>query len=373
MDALFRPLPRHSRRPAHALVRDRLLACIQEGALKEGDRLPPEPDIAARLGVSRMTANRAILSLVSDGWLHREKGKGTFVAKAAGTPALRVAIGIPEDPVAALDDHYFGALYWKLRAEFARRSIGVEAIPLRGGLAKAAQLAGGLGLVAVSPSKAVLPELRRIADSGAPVVLLGSFWDDDALGAVDSDNILGATLAANHLADLGHRNILFLGACPGDSNTRDRVRGFQTALKARGIDPGVPIMMPAVEPFSPETVQALTARLTGEDRPTAVFAAGASLAVQLLGLAHNLGLSVPESLSVVGYDDPAFLSMAYPPITTVRQPLAEMAAAACDMVAGRLGGGEPAADRRMLDPELILRSTTAVPRPDFIPGGKSYA
>ena len=165
----------------------------------------------------------------------------------------------------------------------------------------------------------------------------------------------------NHLLDRGHKRLLFVGACPGDANTRDRIRGFRLATAARGVltDESHLIVAPEAEGLDQPHLAALIERLRSPERPTAIFAAGARLALQVVGAARNLGLSVPEDLSVVGYDDPDFLALAYPSMTTVRQPLAEMAAKAVELMFDAARTGDPRPRQEVLAPDLVVRESTA--------------
>jgi len=360
MNRFGQPIDRSAAMPAHTQVKDRILDLIRSGTLRQGERLPGEPELATMLGVSRMTANKAILALVGDGWLAREKGRGTFVAREAEPVATRrCAVVIPEDPARALDTHYFGGLYWPIHTALERHGIRTDVLRLTANLeAQEAE-----ALIAINPPKEAIEELLRFQLVNGPVVVVGAAWEHYGLSVVDSDNLLGAAVAVNHLAELGHERVIFLGACPDTSNTIDRVRGFRTAMKSRGLrceDDDI-LLAPTAFGFNEEIEAELSRRLTGANAPTAVFAAGAFLALQTQGLAHRLGLTVPERLSVIGYDDPEYLRIAYPAISTVRQPLAEMAEVACDLVVAQLRSGDPRPERRLLDPTLIIRGSTAPP------------
>ncbi len=353
MERLGEPIDKRGEVPAHSQVRHRILGLLEDGALRPGDKLPPEPDLAQRLGVSRMTANKAILGLVAEGRLVRAKGRGTFVAPPE-SHLSSCEVVVYSDITYALQDHYFGALYWGVHARLAK--VGVPTALIRPDWADATP-DPRVATVAINPREADLETLARRA-AEAPVVVLGASWAPPGVGSVDSDNRLGAALATAHLADLGHRRVAFLGACPDTSNTRDRLAGFREALAARGL-------APSGEAFELEALgvgEATEARLLDlvAEGTTAVFAAGSRLAMGLLGLARRVGLRTPEELSIVAYDDPDFLSLAYPAITTVRQPLAQMAERACDSLLSP-SGGSPPLGAALLAPVLVVRGSTAPP------------
>lgn len=360
------PVIKNSPLPAHKQVREKLLALIKSGELGPNAKLPSEPQIAERLGVSRMTANKAILSLVSEGWLVREKGRGTFVAPAP-TALQRGAVAIVPDIIpAALEDYYFGAIYWNLQVLLSEHGLPVEVVRLDDSIAE--KVSQGTGLVAVNPPESTVAHLSELRRRGVPVVLVGASWRDCEVDSVDSDNLLGPALAVNHLADLGHRRILLAASYPTTSNTQDRVRGFRIAMKARQLEavPGDEFMAPGYT-LSEEQIAEVLRRI--RDGATAVFAAGPRLAMQMLVVAQKERIPVPERLSIVGYDDPSYLSFAHPPITTVRQPLADMAKLAFKLIWNSYREGERPPRRHVLDPQLVVRGSTA-PAPEAEPQAK---
>lgn len=363
MNLFSKRINRETTIPAHTQVRTEILDLIREGILRVGEKLPPEPEIAQRLGVSRMTANKAILALVGEGLLTREKGRGTFVTEGRPAKLQRCIVAIPEDLSTALDNYYFGALYWAVHSELQGRGVTVGVERLSSSISD--QVTGGpdCGFIVISPAESSLDDLLAFSRQGSPLVILGASWGDYGFNLVDSDNFLGSALAVNHLADLGHRRILFIGAAPDSSNTVDRVRGFRLAMKGRQIplQDGDVWVIDHTEGLDTAAENILSALLVKEHRPTAIVAAGPVLAMQVLSVAQKCGLNIPEDLSIVGYDDPTFLKLAYPPITTIRQPLATMARSACNLLLNRLESRDPRAAKEVLDPELIIRSTTCVP------------
>ena len=332
---------------------------IRSGVYGEGDQLPNEPQLAEALGVSRMTANKAILSLVSVGVLRRLKGKGTFVCGPLSIQSkLRCAVMISQDPLIALENDYFGRIYWKIHASMLER--GVETIFVRHELGKSDLPAGVNGVIVIAPTEDTLEDLSKLGRAGIASVIIGADWHSDWISSVDSDNVLGAALAVTHLVNRGHERILFVGGLPQFSNTVDRQRGFWLAVKAHRLpnDSATELMMENAIAFSGEETLALERLLTADRRPTAIFAGGAAIAMHVLATASRLGLSVPDQLSIVGYDDPSYLKMAYPPITTVQQPLREMAQRASEILLDKILGGDPRAIRFAIDPVLIVREST---------------
>lgn len=346
--------------PAHAQIRRRVRELIRSGRLVEGHRLPAEPELADALGVSRMTANKAILSLVQEGLLTRERGRGTFVARIDLIRKLRCTIALTGDPERAIEDYYFGALYLDIQRRLSDRGADVRVVRYAGSPWREPERHGDGALLFINPPQPSIPDLVDYARGCGPVVVVGSAYGGPGISRVDSDNVLGAMMAVQHLIGLGHRRIGFLGACPGDSNTCDRLRGYQSALLLNGLvaRPEDTLMLGSSRVDEPGERDAVESFVRAEDRPTALFAAGAVLGMAAVSAAHKARLSIPEQISVVAYDDPHFLSVAFPPVTTIRQPLSAMAEAAVAEVVRRVEVGATAHDDRFLTPELVVRAST---------------
>lgn len=348
--------------PAHLQVRQRILAAIHASGLGSGDPIPSEVDLAEVLGVSRMTANKAVLALVAEGWLTRHVGRGTFVAEAARRGLARCVILIkPSAASGARDDHYYGGLYWGIREQFMASDVRLDVAALTPDALEGLADLGDTGIIALNPDREGAALLSSWACRGVPVTVLGSSWESGHLDSVDSDNLLGAALAVSHLVDLGHTRIGFAGAFQDDSNTQDRLHGFRIATKSRGI------VVPDEDLYfgddlgelSPESQDRLTVRLSRPDGVTAMVVGGANLALQVLGIATRIGRAVPESLSIVAYDDPKFLTITHPPLTTIRQPLDEMAAQACSLLTQRRMNPSDGYRQILFDPSLVVRQSTA--------------
>jgi len=263
-----------------------------------------------------------------------------------------VALRVQVEP--ALEDYYLGALYWRIQSTLAARKVAVVPIDLATLIQEPVRCDG---VIAISPDRDPLCKLVRAVGPEIPVVALGSSWADTGAVCIDSNNVLGAALAVDHLVAAGHARIAFLGALPNDSNTQDRVRGFRDSAARHEL--------PRIDESVWLTRSALSFDAEFEDRffgfvereeISAVFVGGAHLALRLVMAAQRRGIALPHQLSIVGYDDPMFMSIAHPGITTVRQPLDTMAMSACEVIMG----GEVERNRmQVLDPILLTRQSVA--------------
>ncbi|UUV30761.1 LacI family transcriptional regulator [Amycolatopsis roodepoortensis] len=203
----------------------------------------------------------------------------------------------------------------------------------------------------------VTPVASLEAVPGTPVVAVDPHTGPSTVPTIDSDNLRGAQLATEHLLELGHRRIGFLAGRPDLESAELRKTGYLRALTAAG----VPIDEDLIRlgAYDPE-ISARSARelLTGADRPTAVFAANDISAIATVGAAADLGLSVPDDLSVVGFDNVPESALCTPPLTTVDQPIREMGHRAITLLISLISGEPEKETHITLSTGLVVRRST---------------
>jgi DNA-binding LacI/PurR family transcriptional regulator len=207
------------------------------------------------------------------------------------------------------------------------------------------------------------PDIEAALGKSVPVVFAGlrEDWGD----SVAVSNSLGAKLATQHLIDLGHRRIAYLTTRSVEQRAgQARHRGYQSALRAAGAPAGPPIHWePGGERATIKGREAsLRDELGGPDGATAVFCSNDIGAIALLEYADRHDIRIPGDLSVVGFDDVHLASLARISLTTVRQPLDEIARVAVETVLGRMAGGVTGPPRHVqVSPSLVVRTSTAPP------------
>jgi len=224
--------------------------------------------------------------------------------------------------------------------------------------------------------------LADLAESDVPVVAMWQGTTLDLIPGVQVDNGLGIRTAMEHLVGLGHRRIAFIGGrLLGD--IRERQAAYIEAASAiLGEIPAGYVQHVANTPEGGEG--ALGAMLRVVPRPTAIVVSTDTLAIGVLRAALLRGIRVPAELSVIGFDDISMASVTVPSLTTVRMPIAPMAAAAIDLLVGSASGdggedvrantGGTAVDGassrseraivRVFPPSLVVRGSTAAPPPE---------
>lgn len=194
--------------------------------------------------------------------------------------------------------------------------------------------------------------------------------DPEGLVSISIDNAVGAQLATSHLLDLGHRRLAFVSGALRSVNRKDRYRGFTTAIELAGVDPSDAIVWPGATAEAFGDVEAAelgrtAARdlLSSDNPPTGLVAVNDMCALGVCRGIRDAGSEVGRDVSVVGFDDIVLADLYDPPLTTIRQPIRDMAAAAVAELRARIESPEVRQGRSLLlRPELVVRQSTAPPR-----------
>jgi DNA-binding LacI/PurR family transcriptional regulator len=205
-------------------------------------------------------------------------------------------------------------------------------------------------------------ELRQLAVAGIPVVVIDPADEPGPdIRSVGTTNWQGGLTATRHLIGLGHRRIAAIGGLPGMWSGRARLDGYRAAMLEAGL--AVDERLVCHDSWAVDRGRWQAARLLSlAERPTAVVAANDEQAFGVLQALRDAGLRAPEDLSVVGFDDLPVAAWAAPPLTTVRQPLAAMAATAFGMLWSSGTGATAQAHHVELATSLVVRESTAPPR-----------
>jgi DNA-binding LacI/PurR family transcriptional regulator len=213
------------------------------------------------------------------------------------------------------------------------------------------------GLLVIAPIDAADDALAT-APSDLPIVAV----EGNASGAYASvgiDQTAGARSATQHLLDLGHDTVFHIRGPSEWMQTQNRVDGWRAALEAAGADVPMPLAGDWTAKSGYEAGRVLS-RVSGL---TAVFAGNDQTALGLLLAFSEEGIRVPEDVSVVGFDDGADVPYYNPPLTTVRQDFLAVGRRAIEMLVEQLESGSRDLEHPLLTPELVVRSSTAAPRP----------
>ncbi len=217
----------------------------------------------------------------------------------------------------------------------------------------------GIVMLQLSGDTDVVGELRS---QQVPLVVV-SCWEDGS-NCVSIDDSAGAALAVGHLVELGHRRITYLSSSLVETRAdADRLEGYERALAAAGLEATKATLRwerPAYLRSDPRILHELERVLASEDPPTAFFVSNDLVAVDLIEALEELGVRVPEDVSVVGFDDIALAGLARISLTTVAQPREHLAGLAVEILLERIEAHETLPFRQVrLAPRLIVRESAA--------------
>ena len=204
---------------------------------------------------------------------------------------------------------------------------------------------------------------KALHETGTPVVLI-SPGKSGGIPSVMMDDEHASMELTNLLLDMGHRRIGFIKGAASQVASTLRYRGFEQALRARGLAVDPQLVRQGEFTFG-SGQQCADELLALAVPPTAIFASNDDMAIGVLASAHSRRLSVPADLSVVGFDDSPLAKLVWPALTTVRQPLFEMATAAVDLLLAAARLGEPGTAKvvpQVLAHDLVVRGSMAPPK-----------
>lgn len=204
---------------------------------------------------------------------------------------------------------------------------------------------------------------RTLLSRRLPIVLVNGFSEEIPAAFISCDDSTSGMLAVNHLVALGHTRIGFTSGPERYVPVRRKLEGYHRAMREHGLD-GEDLVELSL--FGVEGGDAATGRLL--DRGVTAMVCGSDMmALGAIRAARRRGLKVPQEFSVVGYDDSQLVAFTDPPLTTVRQPINDMALAAVRALCDEIAGHEVSRAEFMFAPELVVRgSTAAVPKPSRV-------
>ncbi len=358
-----------SRRTKHRQVFEQVLADIESGRLKEGERLPSEIELVKEFATSRPTVARALRDLQNLGLVERKVGSGTYVRKRQkAAESWRFGLLIPGlgsteifEPIcgqlARLAQRQHHTILWgdfgdkrgeanpdlieQVCNSYIRQTVaGVFFAPLE---------------LTEDKDRINQSVIAALESAGIPIVLLDRdivpFPQRSRFDLVGIDNRRAGFLIADHLIKLGCRRIDFL-ARPGSAPTvMLRIAGYREALLSAGIAPD-PRWVHSGEPTDEKFVQSVVA-----DGATAIICANDLTAANLMRTLDALGCPVPQKIRVVGFDDVRYAELLRPSLTTIHQPCVDIGTIAMQVMLERIENPTFPPRDILAQPSLIVRQS----------------
>lgn len=325
-------------------------------------------DVAARAGVAVKTVSRVL-----NGHPYVSEALKAKVEQAMAeldfrpSVAARILSGAKSNQVALIYDNHSPYYMFQIQKgcwDFCHENgIRLLAQPVDVADPRVGEQVRGLvsethvdGIILSSPVTDCDPVLRALEAMDVPFVRISPGTNHALTSSVFMDDAQAADDMTTHLINLGHRRIGFIKGHPNHMSSDDRLFGYRRALDRVGI--AFEPQLVADGEFDFESgVRAGQYFLDMASRPTAIFAANDDMAAGVLSVAHDRGVTLPDDLSVAGFDDTTLARTVWPPLTTIHQPMAELARTAAEILIG--GGG---ITHRRLPHRLVERASVAPPK-----------
>ncbi|WEK53673.1 MAG: GntR family transcriptional regulator [Candidatus Cohnella colombiensis] len=356
--------------PKYMQLKEQILSWIASGRFRPGDKLPSENELAEQFELSRQTVRQSIGELVSEGWLAREQGKGTFVSRntgerrsATGNRTVGIVTTYISDYIfpsivrgveATLKEHGYRLLISSTDNRKDRERESIEMM-----------LSHSVCGLIVEPTKSAegnpnFDNYFALEDHGIPLVMINERYPDLDCSSVMMDDEAGGWLAVNHLLELGHRRIAAFFKTD-DLQGVARMKGFMRGFRELGLSVDHELLIRyRTEDKEERPHTALGEMLQSAEPPTAIVCYNDQLAVSLLDVIRKYEVSVPEQLSIVGYDDSYLATATEVKLTTVEHPKSLLGEQAAEMLISLLDKGSKAPSQmKLYSPQLVVRQSTA--------------
>jgi len=215
------------------------------------------------------------------------------------------------------------------------------------------------GVILTPPLSDLSAVTSVLEGQNIPFVRIAPGKHTDTYRSVCTNDRESCASMTEQLATLGHQRIGFIIGNPDHAAVMDRYRGYLDGLRSCGLrlDKTLVVQGYNSQPSGVQCARKLL-NVAPTKRPTAIFASNDEMAAGVLAVAHSMGLGVPEDLSVVGFDDAPLASQVWPPLTTIRQPIPDMAAQAVQLLLRNLSGEPADHSKHVLPSSLTFRQST---------------
>lgn len=332
-------------------------------------------DVARHAGVSSMTASRVVNGAANVREALRRRVQAAIEelnyvpnlgARAARAGTMRIGVLFSNPRSSNLGAFLMGAF-----SESSRSGAQLFVEPVAGhprevdAVSKLVAL-GIDGIILPPPLCDSIEAMEILRRAHIPALSFATADPRSHSAAVLIDDFQGARSMTQHLIDLGHRRIAFVRGDPGHSPALRREEGFRVAMAEAGLDVPAAWMPQGFFTYkSGLDVGRDLLECAPEYRPTAIFASNDDMAAAIMAVAHGLDIRIPKDLSIAGFDDTPIASALWPQLTTVHQPIAEMAGTAVammtDIIRQRRAGAVPDVIHHLAPFALHSRDSTAPP------------
>lgn len=341
--------------PKYVLVEDHIRRQIKENKII--DKLPGERALASEFGFSYMTIRKAVDNLVNEGLLYKIPTKGTYVAdrKARKVKTRTIGYFLDSRIAGGLSSPYYSMMFNAIEKQASSHGYSLVYFTdsSESSLEKVLQRMDGVIASCFLRIENLVQEIK----SAVPVVAIDNSVADKTIPSVIIDNFNAEVETVDYLCSLGHRRIAFMTGLEDSDVGKNRYEGYKSGLIKQGVTLDPALVFRGNYTFG-SGVSGVEYFFSLEPRPTAIICANDSMALGALNKLYQMGLEVPDDISIVGFDDIEIARQITPPLTTVSVPVDDIAGCAFDMLK-KLIDGKPLDNRHVaLQAHLTVRGTS---------------
>lgn len=361
----------NSRLPIYMKLKNAIIQSVKSGELKPGSMMPTEQELCNTYGISRFPVRQAMEELVGEGYLHRTRGRGTFVCEelpGADAAKDREMIGII---LGFLGGGFSGQILAGFEKQARKRGYATLVSCSEGNADEELNCiermvehgASGI-LVFLCDESRIKDKLQKLKESGVYIGLLDRNPGFPDLDYVGSDNTGGAYTAVRHLAMQGYRNVVFVSDKSNASSVNERLEGYLKAVSDFGLQSVTRIdikedlgryPMPMYRFFLDQLKDELVD--LRKHLPIGIFAVNDGVALQCMRILQAEGMEIGREVGLVGFDNEKECEYAPVPLTSVAQNGLLIGQSAADTAIDKLEGKTATVFKSFVPTQLVIRKS----------------
>lgn len=343
-------------KPKYILVEDKIRQAIKNREFV--DKLPGERTLAKEYGFSYMTIRKAIDNLVAEGILYKVPTRGAFIADRKSAKKKTHVIGyfLDKSIIAGLTSPYYSLIFNALEKQATKHGYSLIYFSDIDESNTFTQLNKIDGVIV-----SCFPRIDNIIhdfNTHVPVVAIDNSSSDKTIPSVIIDNFNAVSQSVDYLCKLGHKRIGFMTGLDDSDVGKSRAAGYRNGLNNNGIKFDEDLVYRGNYSFKSGLAGA-EYFLALKDRPTAIICANDTMAIGAMRKATQENLSVPDDISIIGFDDIEVSSQIDPSLTTVAAPIDKIAKHALNMLISQIQNKEIENKHIALPAKLVIRGTCA--------------
>lgn len=330
----------------HEIIEKHYISLIEQNMVSAGDQLPSENEIANQFKVSRHTVRQALTYLVQEGWIYKERGKGSFFSNKKNTEVKKNVAVL----TTYISDYIFPKIISGIEEELRRKGYNLLLFNSNNDIHNERVCFENIinqdiaGLI-VEPAQSTINNLhhdsiKKLEKKNIKYIAINANCDEENSAYIVVDDEQGGYKLTNYLLELGHRSIAALFKAD-DLQGEKRRRGYVKALNEYNLSFDKNIVGEYITDNQEMYIDQFTKKILSlEERPTAIVCYNDKVALKVIDNCRKEGIRIPKDLSIVSFDDSSLAVSSDVKLTTIKHPKEDMGirAAKCiiDMIEGRI-------------------------------------